>query len=466
MRTSRLRGIAAALAALVLPVTVVSAATPTIAITSVGGQTVSAGKVDRPLSGTVEVRGTASLDGESGGGGESARPLVADAGDSPFVETGEAATLLGAGFGGAEPYTFAWTSAAGVLAGADAPTAQLDTTGLAAGRYTVSLKVTDSAGATANDSVIVVVYRATDQTLLDQTKTDLMPGTSLGNPNLQTFLEFPFDVPAGTRSFEVEVTWTNPANDYDLHLIDPAGAERDYSGNGATNLILALETASGSNPAPGRWNIKLDRYLTATDTVRAVVAGKMAPDPRPAVDAGGPYRFQSGAAQALDGTVTGGAAPVTTAWDLDGDGRFESPGADVTATLPTGRSLVSLKATDASGLERRETTSVLVADLATARRGHHADHRHRDRRHRRSTRTTSSSRRRRIRIRTSSRSRTASPATRRVHPRLPGRRPGPRRHPRAGLLPAARTSTLWTRAEASTKATLYWIPGTKIIGAW
>lgn len=365
MRSLSVRSLCATLLATLVAATGVVAAPPAIGVDSVGGQAVRNGTVRDPLRGTVEVRGTASL-GSTGSGAPAAAPLVADAGDSPFVPSGTAATLLGSGWGGTEPYSFAWTASAGrIVEGADSATALLDTTGLAAGRYTATLRIRDSAGRSASDTVVVVVGQAGSPVLLDDTREDMVPNVGVGNPALTTYLDIPFTMPAGISSFSVEITWTNPVNDYDLHVVDPSGTERGYSGNGATNLILQFESSGAADPVPGTWLLRLERYLTATDTVHSTVVGRITDvDPRPAVTAGGPYRFAIGAAQALDGTVTGGRSPVATAWDLDADGRFEAKGTDVTAQLPAGHHVVSLKATDADGLERRQMTSVLVADPA------------------------------------------------------------------------------------------------------
>jgi hypothetical protein len=366
MRSIRLRSLVATTLATVLCASAVSAATPSIAVDSVGGQTVRNGAVKDPLSGDVQVRGSATL-GTTAGSPAAASPLIADAGDSPFVSAGARATLLGAGWGGQEPYRYAWTTSAGkIVEGETSATALLDSTGVAPGIVTATLRVTDAAGTTASDTVKVVVSRASTQTLLDKTTTDTVPANvGVGNPTLTTYLDFPFQVPAGISSLAVEASWTNPANDYDLHLVDPTGTERGYSGNGATNLVLQYESSGTAAITPGGWVVRMERYVTVADAVHVVVAGKVTDtDPRPSVVAGGPYRFEIGAAQRLDGTVTGGGAPVATAWDLDGDGRFETNGTDVTAKLPAGHHLVTLKATDAAGLERRQTTSILIADPA------------------------------------------------------------------------------------------------------
>ncbi len=367
IRSGALRALLAASFATILVAGPSLAATPSISIGSVGGQAVSGGVVKNPVGGTVTVEGTSAPTGGAGGG--ATRPLVADAGDSPFVTSGQKAMLLGAAWGGTRPYSFQWSTPVGSFAqGGDGATALLDTAGVAPGTYTLTYTVRDAAGTTATDTVKAVVASAANQTLLDQTKADPVPvNVGVGNPTLTNYLDFPFQVPAGLSSLTVTATWGLVANDYDLHVIDPSGAEAQggYSGNGATNATFQLEQAGAAAPAAGTWIVRMERYLTVTDSVRVVVTGKtVSADPRPLVRAGGPYRFELGAAQALDGTITGGTGPTTAAWDLNGDGTFEKNGVDVTANMPQGRGLATLKATDANGLERRETASVLVADAA------------------------------------------------------------------------------------------------------
>jgi hypothetical protein len=361
-----LRPLVSAALALIVASTSVWAASPSITITSVGGQAVSGGGVKDPLSGSVSVAGTTAA---SGGQAAAPKPLVADAGDSPFVASGSKATFIGAAWGGVAPYSFSWTSPVGTLAdGGLGATAILDTTGVTPGAHTLTFRVSDGAGATATDTVKVVVAAAATQQLLDQSKADpVVANVGVGNPTLTTYLDFPFQVPAGLSSMTVTATWTNIANDYDLHVVDPNGVEAQggYSGNGATNQVFQLEVAGAASPAAGTWTVRMERYLTVTDTVRVVVNGKvLSADPRPTVGAGGPYRFAIGATQALDGTVAGGTAPLNAAWDLNDDGTFERAGVDVTAALPAGRWLGTLKVTDGRGLERRQTVSILVADPA------------------------------------------------------------------------------------------------------
>jgi hypothetical protein len=346
----------AVVCAISVPAGLVAGASPSITISTVGGQTVRDGAVVQPLSGNVQVSGTATTGG--GSAVPPAKPLVADAGDSSFVAIGEHAPLLGSGYGGAAPYTFAWSTAAGKLIGADAPTAEFDTTGLTTGTYTVNLKVTDSAGATASDAVKVAVYNASGLLLLSESKNDALPGVlATGGPGVGQ-VEFPFTVPAGLASIDVASSWTLLVNDYDLHLVDPSGVT--IAGPGES--LNTPESIHVINPAAGAWKAVLDKFTTVGDTVTVKVFGPDVKDPRPAVSTTGPYKFLLGATQTLKATVSGGASPITSGWDTDSDGKLDRTGTQVTTALPEGRTLVTFKATDAAGFERRQTTSVLVGD--------------------------------------------------------------------------------------------------------
>ncbi|GEC03504.1 hypothetical protein SSP24_11590 [Streptomyces spinoverrucosus] len=357
-RGSRRRRLAAvtslALSLSLLPAAgAVAADGPLVAVTSVGGQHVTAdGTVKQPVSGTVDVAGTARTGAPPP---VETLPLHADAGDSPFVVAGDKAPLLGSAYGGTAPYTWSWTTEHGKLTGADSASPAFDTTGLAPGTYEIRLTVTDAAGAGTSDTVKAVVGEQTSSELLDETRTDPTPGVF---PAEQT-VEFPFDVPSGVRSLDVALSWTTPEQDYDLRVTDPTGkvvARSESAGH--------PEKTSVASPAEGTWKVVAVKWATVTADVTAqVVAHEVSADPRPEVKAGGPYRFETGTEQRLGGTVTGGTDPVAAAWDLDGDGRFDDgTGNTVTPELPDGRHLVTLKATDARGLERRETTSVLVGD--------------------------------------------------------------------------------------------------------
>lgn len=320
------------------------------------------------VAGALTVPAVAAPGGTPGkpGAATTPAPLVADAGDSAFVQPGELATLIGNGFGGAGGYSLAWEAApgAGTVRIDDQAAVALDTTGVEPGRHTVRLTVTDAAGATAVDDVTVVVApSAGEETLLGTEEVaDPEPGTfATGSKR-----EFALDVPAGLASLRVALEWGVPSNDYDLVLLDPAGGEAGSSGNAPPQF----EEVQVAAPVAGTWTVQATRYATAGDpalTMSAFGTEVAGGDPRPAVDAGGPYRFVDGAAQTLTGTLAGGTAPFRAGWDVDQDGRIDLPGTSVTAALPVGRHLVTFRATDADGLERQRMTSVFVGSAEQVR---------------------------------------------------------------------------------------------------
>lgn len=285
-------------------------------------------------------------------------PLVADAGDSAFVAPDDYATFIGQGYGGVEPYRFEWSADGGELVLGSEPHAQVRTDGMEPGRYSATLTITDAEGTAATDDVVFVVSGGGEATeLLNETKPDPEPGVlgGGGSPGL----DFPVDVPEGIARIEVDLTWTNVANDYDLEVLDPDGEVVASSGNAPP----AFESTGVADPEPGTWTVRAFRYATATDPgVSAVVRGfDEVVDGRPAVQAGGPYAFVTGDDQQLEGEVTvPGGGDVTVGWDTNLDGVVDADGAAPVVDLPAGRHLVVLHAKAADGLERQQMTSVLV----------------------------------------------------------------------------------------------------------
>lgn len=290
-----------------------------------------------------------------------AAPLRADAGDSAFAAADDFAPLLGTGYGGSGLYSFAWTVSGGAVTTPDQGATLFDTTGLAPDRYTATLTITDTAGAVAQDTVVVVVAAAATETeLMNQTVADPTPGVGSRR-------EFPVEVPAGLSTLTAGLTWENPANDYDLDLVDPSGTVQASSGNGAPDNV---ESAAVANPVAGTWKVVAIRFATVGETaLTATASGTQPPGsaPLPEIDAGGPYRFVDGATQTLTGVVDGGTAPISAGWDIDLDGVVDLPGSTVTASLPLGRYLVVFRVVDAAGLERQRMTSVLVGTAAQVR---------------------------------------------------------------------------------------------------
>lgn len=283
-----------------------------VAIQSVGGQSVRDGRVARPVSGDVEVAGTATT---AASGTPAVPALVADAGDSGFVATGETAVLNGIGFGGAAPYTFAWSASAGKLTDAASAMAKFVATDLAPGTYDVALKVTDRLGQTATDTVKMVVFAPQSSTVLDEDGIDQPPGAVA----VGWVASFPFTVAAHTRRLTADLSFGEASSDYALRVVDPDGNQVAES-NGAPGQAEKLDVA---DPKSGEWTAEVVKWTPYPDAAHLVVTAQASvADPRPVVSAGGPYAFPLGGVQQFAGSVSGGSAPVSVGWDLDGDGVF------------------------------------------------------------------------------------------------------------------------------------------------
>src|SRR6185503_18516587 len=135
-------------------------------------------------------------------------------------------------------------------------------------------------------------------------KNDATPGVLSNGIGGTGNVEFQFTVPAGLPSIDVTGSWTLPANDYDMRLVDPTGAGIDGPGLSAG----APETIGVGNPKAGTWKAILEKFTTVPDTITVKVTTFSVSDPRPVVSTTGPYKFLTGATQRLTGTVTGGTS--------------------------------------------------------------------------------------------------------------------------------------------------------------
>jgi hypothetical protein len=88
----------------------------------------------------------------------------------------------------------------------------------------------------------------------------------------------------------------------------------------------------------------------------------------PSVDARGAYTAAAGGTVRLDATASGGAGELVYRWDLDGDGLFDDAegAAPVVSAGPTGRRLLALEVTDASGQRTFAYASLTVDQDAAA----------------------------------------------------------------------------------------------------
>jgi subtilisin-like proprotein convertase family protein len=138
----------------------------------------------------------------------------------------------------------------------------------------------------------------------------------------------------------------------------------DFDGDGTYDTLpLGAATTSYAFPA-GSWTVRLrvvDDLGDATVTTRAVAATappqvSVAATPNP-VRRGVPVQFSTAGSSDPDGTIS------AWAWDLDGNGSYETSGAAPTATYNAyGTVHVSARATDDHGVTTSTTFDLLVAN--------------------------------------------------------------------------------------------------------
>lgn len=282
-------------------------------------------------------------------------PLVADAGDSRLASDGTVA-LSGAAFGGAAPYSYqwSWSGDAARLANATSAQATLDTSGLPAQDVVVTLTVTDADGAVASDTVRHRVDSSPVLVRRNVTFTYGVPDELVGEraDSRPVF----FQVPAGLARMVATLDWSDPNYDLDFELLDPTGA---VVGGTSGQSAARPERIVVDAPIEGGWQARILPFLsgptTATLTVEGPSGGAL-----PSVSTAASYVYGQQDAQRLAASVAGGVAPLALAWDLDGDGVFEAPGAEVVAALPVGVHAVRVRATDAAGFEATATTMLDV----------------------------------------------------------------------------------------------------------
>ena len=438
---------------------------PTVSVSTVNGA--APGSLVKAKGSSLSVAGTAS-----------GLPAVsADAGPSLYLQQGDTATMYANAFDTLGPNRYAWTldGSSTPFDNATALQPTLNTAGLGDGVHTAALTVTDSRGAVAHASTKVVVYRILHPTLADRSGTlspngALLTGTPVGSVPPPNPVRVPFTVAAGTSFVDLTLNYdqvSTPAatfGSFSVTVEDPSGVYNNDM-DGSKGVSANPETMHLTSPAAGQWYADVtdnasapnaNYHLTVTSELITVA------DPRPHASSGGPYTFAVGATQQLHGASSGGAAPVSLSWDLDQTGRFSTAVASPTTSFGLGSHLVTLRAVDSAGYDSRDSTAVRVVTPGTAAPSpivvvaladtginpYHQDFG--------AALYPDKS------ILSRSNNFTADPAT--YIPGYPAGTPALPVHLGQGYDPAV-DQPLWAPNGSTQLNKLYWIPGTKIVGA-
>lgn len=320
-------------------------------ITAVNGQDGRSGVVADPIAeDLLTVDGIATV----------LDTLVAEAGSSTTTVLGADVELSGFGSRGTAPYTYSWTVDGSTDGIADPNQAEIrvDSAVVGLGVHTATLTVTDGDGNTASDDVRFVVQDLASTTLLEDATVS---SDVCANGVPEALYPYDFAVPAGASNLVVNLDWAtgvdqSPAEDFDMEVTGPGAS-------GSAASLDKPEIVNIATPPPGDWTAEVACFTSAGGNQLTLLATADVPTPAvdlPIVDGNGPYSFPAGAPQNLSATVAGGTAPVAVAWDLNGDLVFETFGADITTSFPVGNYFVNVKATDAAGFEVFETVPLQI----------------------------------------------------------------------------------------------------------
>ncbi len=297
--------------------------------------------------------------------------LVVDAGDSSYVKIGEPVTLTATSFNAVGATGFSWDTDGDGTPDTSGQSIQVATAGRAPGATTFTVVGTDEDGRTATDSVKVLLYETT--LVSHEFSNDVLVGLPdedaglSGTADGATF-RHEVAVPANTEQLDAELNWTffvdavppNPSglaggpNDFDLILKSPDGSQ-----DTSAATFRAPETKTVMGPIAGTWTFEVRSYVVVKDRYTLAVDLLTAPpDPVPIANQISEV-CQDAVTQLLEANATG--AGTTGAWDTDLDGLFDDA-TGLTATTEFERDgvarLVRFRATTADGY--RDTILVAI----------------------------------------------------------------------------------------------------------
>lgn len=293
-------------------------------------------------------------------GAGSSHPLAVDAGATQVSYDHADLVLKGQARGGSTPYTYAWSGLpASRFSDPASATPTLSTAGLAVGNHTLTFTVTDAASATVADTMVVRVDTTTFA--LNAVGSVVLGVDDESHGESLDARTHSFSIPPRTGLLKAKLSWdavAHPDAEFDLTVLRDDGVPADPSqGHTSANP----ETFSYAKPFQGTWRAVVEprAAVNARYSIEAHLGSAIY---LPEVFTMGPYEFGLDDAQDLRPLARGTVGPYAFEWDLDNDGWFETPGKDVTAALPAGDHLVTVRATDANGLSAESTTTLKVHD--------------------------------------------------------------------------------------------------------
>jgi hypothetical protein len=212
--------------------------------------------------------------------------------------------------------------------------------------------------------------------------TAAAPGAVAGAGEPGTFEDFPFKIaPDDTDgSVTIELTWANPADDWDMYVYRKNSAGELETVASATSAPPGTSEVAAINSQatpvdPGDYVIRVQNYTASTPNFDGTIKFKefVVPNARPTAALAAPKKAKAGKAIKLDasGSKDADGSIANYAWDLDGDGSIETDGgtnSTLMHTFPVGVHHFTVRVTDDKGARAYKTRTVRVTKAKKKKR--------------------------------------------------------------------------------------------------
>jgi hypothetical protein len=217
--------------------------------------------------------------------------------------------------------------------------------------------------------------KKTDDLTFKSTGAAAVQGAVAGTGQPGTYEDFPFKIAANDAdgTVTVDVTWLNPADDWDIYVYrknSTGGLQTVGSDTGAppASEAKAVMQAQSTPIDPGDYVIRVQNYSATSPDFSGTVkfTDYAVPNAKPTAKLKAPKNATAGKKLKLDasGSTDSDGQIMNYAWDLNGDGAIETDGgASPTLTRPfsAGVHHVTVRVTDDKGKRGYATRTIRVA---------------------------------------------------------------------------------------------------------